>query len=116
MSAYTQASIGSNSEIQSAYDALIEGIEKYNNALEAGEGVDKAYGNYEKLRDEFENVSTDILGVEYVYDELLNKINEPLDLSFKLDTNIKKGNESTKRYLDSLQGITSDQLRFLNYV
>ncbi len=112
---YAKASVYSNSETQSAYDSLIEGIEKYNNALETGEGVDEAYSNFEKLRDEFQNVSTDILGIEYLYDDLLSKINEPLELNYKLDANIENGNESTKKYLDKLQGVTSDQLRSLNY-
>jgi len=107
--------VKSNSETQSAYDALIDGIEKYNNALETGEGVDKAYSNYEMLREEFENVSTDILGIENLYDELLNKLNEPLSLSFKLDKNIENGRQSTQQYLDKLQGVTSDQLRSFDY-
>ncbi|MCM1295634.1 MAG: hypothetical protein NC311_08825 [Muribaculaceae bacterium] len=115
MSEYAISSVNGNSEIQSAYDSLVDGIEKYNNALETGEGIDKAYSNYEKLRDEFKNVSADILGIEYVYGDLLNKINEPLDLSFKLDTNINNGNKNTERYLNKLQDITSDQLRSLNY-
>lgn len=112
---YAKSSVASNSETQSAYDALIDGIEKYNNALETGEGVDKAYSNYEKLREEFKNVSADILGMDELYKDLLNKLNEPLNLSFKLDKNIENGNEHTQQYLDKLQGITSDQLRSLNY-
>ena len=112
---YAKSSVKSNSETQSAYDALIDGIEKYNNALETGEGVDKAYSNYEKLREEFKNISTDILGIENLYDDLLNKLNEPLNLSFKLDKNIENGNEHTQQYLNKLQGVTSDQLRSFDY-
>lgn len=112
---YAKASVDSNSETQSAYNSLVEGIERYNNALETGDGVDKAYSNYEKLREEFENISSDISGIEFLYDNLSNKINEPLDLSFKLDKNIENGNRTTKDYLDKLQGVTSDQLRSLDY-
>ncbi len=112
---FAEASVKSDSEIQSAYDSLVDGIEKYNNALETGEGIDKAYSNYEKLRDEFKNVSADILGIEFLYDNLSNKLNEPLDLSFKLDKNIENGNRLTKMYLEELQGVTSDQLRSLDY-
>lgn len=112
---FAKTSVDSNSETQSAYDALVDGIEQYNNALETGEGVDKAYSNYEKLREEFKNVSADILGIDNLYDDLLNKLNEPLNLSFKLDKNIESGNEHTQKYLDKLQGVTSDQLRSFDY-
>ena len=70
---FAKSSVASNSETQSAYDALVDGIEQYNNALETGEGVDKAYSNYEKLREEFKNVSADILGIDY-WDQALKKI------------------------------------------
>ena len=110
-----KASVDGNSEIQSAYASYVEGIERYNNALETGEGINEAYSNYEKLREEFANVSADILGIEHLYDNLSSKLNEPLDLSFKLDKNIQNGNESTERYLNKLQGVTSDQLRSLDY-
>ena len=112
---YAKGSVASNSEIQSTYNALVDGIEQYNNALESGKGVDKAYSNYEKLRGEFKNVSADMLGMDELYKDLLNKLNEPLDISFKLDTNIETGRESTQKYLDKLQGVTSDQLRSFDY-
>lgn len=110
---FARAKIVSDVEINNAYEALTKGVEDYNTALENGEGIDEAKANLEELKSSFNSATEGITDANLVYDELLSKINRPLDIKNQMGD--LGNNQTYKNALDKLSEIESDTLKSFNY-
>lgn len=111
---FAKASLEADPDAYRTYEDLTKAVENYNTALETGKGVDKAKSDLDRLNIAFENATSDITGIGYIYDQITDKINRPLEIESNL-LNLSKSKASVKKYLSALNGLESKDLSDIDY-
>lgn len=111
---YAKAEILSNSKTRKLYDEATIAVEKYNKALQSGDGVETARKNLDEVKQGVNAMTSDIYGATDIFDEIYNGINSTAEKSYEISKYFND-DDSVVDYAKQLKGLSEDDLLKINF-
>ena len=111
---YAEAQILSQDGTRKSYEEAALAVDKYNEALVSGKGVDEAKANLDSVKESVTSVTSDISGASYVFDDIYSGINFTAEKAHEI-TKAFENNTSVKEYAEQLKGLSSEDLLKIDF-
>ncbi|MBQ2882454.1 MAG: hypothetical protein IJE43_01570, partial [Alphaproteobacteria bacterium] len=111
---YAEAQILSQDGTRKLYEEAALAVDKYNEALVSGKGVDEAKANLDSVKESVASATSDISGASYVFDDIYSGINSTAEKAHEI-TKAFENNASVKEYAEQLKGLSSDDLLKIDF-
>lgn len=111
---YAEAQILSQNGTRKLYEEAALAVDKYNEALVSGKGVDEAKANLDSVKESVASATSDISGASYVFDDIYSGINSTAEKAYEI-TKAFENNTSVKEYAEQLKGLSSEDLLKIDF-
>lgn len=111
---YAEAEILSYDNTRNLYEDAINSVEKYNEALRSGKGIETAKKNLDSVKQKFTTAASDISGSSAVIDNVYKNINKTAEVAYTV-SNAFENNDTVKKYAEQLKGLSSDDLLKIDF-
>lgn len=111
---YAEAQILSQNDTRKLYEEAVLAVDKYNEALASGTGIDKAKADLNSVKESVTSTTADISGASYVFDDIYSNINLTAEKAHDI-AKAFENNTSVKEYAEQLKGLSSDDLLKIDF-
>lgn len=114
LKAYTEAEILSKDDTRKAYEDSIDAVDRYNEALASGKGIEEAKKHLDSVKESSDKTVSDISGADAVFKDIYGNINSTAEAAYKMSKAFENNN-AVKAYAEQLRGLSDEDLLKIDF-